>query len=1009
MVSNIYIIASIFFIVAMFLFTIFLWFRSRKSKIIKSFAWLGVSALLWMILDLATSFTFFNQLQSILIWRIGFIAAFIFSLVNLRFVFIFLGRSINKFWAILIALSWFLISGLILFTNALIKDVTVLEFSGQSNYLIGDFFYLIILAILTPLFLAFVYTIIEFLKEKKIIRKKQIGYILLGLSFPVIITPTTNLFFPLMKINFPKLAHVSVFIGMLFFLMAIYKNKFLGLTIKRFKIKTNIILPIMITAVIVLSVATFYSYSFNVRTIKTAVSLHLETAITSRAHHLETVLKVYEQRARLMTSKTWLRKYLKSYLETGDKDYKIKIEEILADIQLENSKFLHISIINSSGQTIISSDQRFVGEDISDKDFFIKGKTIYTLSDFHQPEFDGSRLHIAGPLVQDGEFLGVIVVGSDGKTLEGAVVEYVALGESGEIYLINQDAYMITPSRFREDTFLKERIYTSQASLCLKEHISGNSEAEMKETMELYLDYRGEEVFGMHTYIPEMQWCLLAEIDKSEALAPTKDLLKFSLMRVSMVLLLFLIVAYLLGRAISKPIIALRQGVEIIEKGDLNHRVGTDSQDEIGDLSRAFDKMTLNIKKSRLEIDQKVEEQTKEIQEKQKYMADQQMAVLNILEDVEEEKDKTKIIARDLEKFKLAVDNASDHIVITDAEGIVLYANQAVEEITGYSNKETVGEKAGFKDNWGGLMDLKFYQKMWKTIKENKKVFSGDIKNKRKNGEEYDAAASISPILNQDQEVAFFIGIERDITREKAIDQAKTEFVSLASHQLRTPLSAINWYTEMLLNGDAGKISKEQKDYLQEIYTGNQRMVILVNSLLNVSRLELGTFMVKPELTDISKLADLVVKELQPKIKERNIKFTKKYSSQLPKVKIDQQLITMIFQNLLSNAVKYTPAKGKVNLSIEKKSKSFIIKVEDSGYGIPKHQQNKMFSKLFRADNIREKDTEGTGLGLYIIKSIVDNAKGKIWFESKLNKGTTFYVKMPLSGMKAKEGSRKLS
>ena len=406
---------------------------------------------------------------------------------------------------------------------------------------------------------------------------------------------------------------------------------------------------------------------------------------------------------------------------------------------------------------------------------------------------------------------------------------------------------------------------------------------------------------------------------------------------------------------------------------------------------------------------QKVKAQTAEIVQKSKGMADQQKAVLNILEDVEEEKNKSELIAHDLEKFKLAVENASDHIVITDPEGITLYANKGVEKITGFTKEEVIGKKAGIFNNWGGKMEEKFYAKMWKTIKENKQPFSGEVKNHRKNGEEYIAFASLAPVLSKKGEVLFFVGIERDITKEKQIDKAKSEFVSLASHQLRTPLSTINWYVEMLLAGDAGKLNDEQKNYLDEVYRGNQRMVELVNSLLNVSRLELGTFTIEPELIDITKLADGAVEDLAHNISVKKQKLIKTYDKKIPKIKVDKKLTRMIFENLLSNAVKYSPEKAKISVKITKKLKTVEIIISDTGMGIPIEQQERVFTKLFRADNVRETDTEGTGLGLYIIKQILDQSNGKISFKSEKNKGTSFTINIPLTGMVKKEGTKKLS
>lgn len=257
----------------------------------------------------------------------------------------------------------------------------------------------------------------------------------------------------------------------------------------------------------------------------------------------------------------------------------------------------------------------------------------------------------------------------------------------------------------------------------------------------------------------------------------------------------------------------------------------------------------------------------------------------------------------------------------------------------------------------------------------------------------------------------FLYAVTRGVFNPLAeIDKAKSEFVSLASHQLRTPLSAINWYSEMLLAGDAGALNEEQKKFVDEIYAGNQRMVELVNALLNVSRLELGTFLVEPAPTDVAALAQSVIDEQKPEIARKQQQFTASLASGLPQYQMDQKLLRMVVQNLLSNAVKYTPEHGTVSLDLSRASDGALrLRVADTGYGIPKEQQKKIFSKLFRADNVRAMDTEGTGLGLYIVKSIIDHAGGSIRFESEEGKGTTFFVEFPAEGMKKRAGTKSLS
>lgn len=356
----------------------------------------------------------------------------------------------------------------------------------------------------------------------------------------------------------------------------------------------------------------------------------------------------------------------------------------------------------------------------------------------------------------------------------------------------------------------------------------------------------------------------------------------------------------------------------------------------------------------------------------------------------------------ELSRFQTAVNNASDHIIITDSDAKIIYANRGVEQLTGYSLEEVIGKTPAV---WGKQMPKAFYEKMWNTLKVDKKPFVGEIKNKRKNGQLYDAESSISPIINDKGEIVYFVGVERDITKAKEIEKAKNEFVSLASHQLRTPLTAINWYSEMLLGGEAGGLNEKQKEYVEELGSSSRRMTELVGSLLNVSRVDLGTFTIDPKPTDIAKISKDAIKDIAPKISKKKLKIVEEYEK-LPKINIDPNLLEIILQNLISNAVKYTPELGTIKVVIGKTENEIIIKVEDNGYGIPLYQQEKVFEKFFRADNIIPVETDGNGLGLYMVKQILNSSGGSISFTSKEGVGSTFEVKLPLSGMSRREGPR---
>jgi PAS domain S-box-containing protein len=383
------------------------------------------------------------------------------------------------------------------------------------------------------------------------------------------------------------------------------------------------------------------------------------------------------------------------------------------------------------------------------------------------------------------------------------------------------------------------------------------------------------------------------------------------------------------------------------------------------------------------------------------------LATLNLLEDVEEEKEINKIQAINLQKFKQVVEESSEMVVITDKQGTTIYANRATEKTTGYNAKEIIGVKAG--KLWGGLMTQKFYEKLWHQIKTKKKIFKAKMKNKTKKGIIYTVEVIIYPILGDNKEIEFYVSVSRNITRQEKIDRMKTEFISLASHQLRTPLSAMRWFLEMLLEGDLGKLNSKQKKVVIDINKSNHRMIDLVSMLLNVSRIETGRIIVEPKSTQISELAKETIADFKPKLKQNNHKLKIKVEPNLPKVSIDPNLIRQVFTNLLDNSIKYSPKGTNISVDISRDKKFITAKVQDEGFGIPAECQEHIFERFYRATNIELKNIEGNGLGLYLCKQIIEVSGGEIGFNSEVGKGTTFWFSVPLAGSVSQKGEVKLN
>lgn len=383
------------------------------------------------------------------------------------------------------------------------------------------------------------------------------------------------------------------------------------------------------------------------------------------------------------------------------------------------------------------------------------------------------------------------------------------------------------------------------------------------------------------------------------------------------------------------------------------------------------------------------------------------IAAQNVLEDLSIEKSELEIARAKEEAILLSI---GEGLMAADENGNVTVINESAQNMLGFTSQELMRkpwtEVVQMKDEKGNQI-LKEKRPITMASSQATAIASSIYYYVRKDKTKFPVAINVTPVKLEGKIIGV-IEVFRDITRETEIDKAKSEFVSLASHQLRTPLSAIKWYSKMLLDEEVGKMTKKQKEYLEEIHSGNERMVSLVNALLSVSRIELGTFAIVPNKVNLVAVCKEVIEGVKENIEHRGL-YVKEEFKKVLDIEADPNYIRIIFQNLITNAIKYTPEKGIITITISENKTDLIISVKDTGYGIPEKAKKMIFTKLFRADNIVTKDTNGTGLGLYITKAIIEQAaNGKIWFESEENKGTTFFVSLPKIGMIKREGVKGL-
>jgi len=382
------------------------------------------------------------------------------------------------------------------------------------------------------------------------------------------------------------------------------------------KIANKISLSFLITAVILTGIAAPVCYIIARRNLEDEIFSRLSTIAQSRAHHIETFLETQKYAATQLSQSLVLEELLSASKQSPD--YTLRFDRAMRRLETTekaNEFTYELFVIDKTGKIVASSDRSRIGLDKSTDIYFLGARKGPCIKEAYLSETTGeSSLAFSAPITDSktAEFLGVIVARANLDMLNEITFDKTGLGKTGEIYLVNQYGYMITPSRSIKDTFLKLKVDTENTRKCLEDIKKFGSKSHSHAPL-IYRDYRGVKVLGIHDHIPQMKWGLLAEIDASEALAP---LAKIKLLFV--IIIIFVpISAWLTGtfvsRIISGPIHKLHIGTEIVGRGNLDYRVGMNTKDEIGQLSRAFDKMSEDLTESYKQLEEKVQERTAEL------------------------------------------------------------------------------------------------------------------------------------------------------------------------------------------------------------------------------------------------------------------------------------------------------------------------------------------------------------------------------------------------------------
>jgi PAS domain S-box-containing protein len=458
-------------------------------------------------------------------------------------------------------------------------------------------------------------------------------------------------------------------------------------------------------------------------------------------------------------------------------------------------------------------------------------------------------------------------------------------------------------------------------------------------------------------------WIVVAEEDAALAFRPV-ELLRYSMMRFGLVMLiLFTLIAVLFAHTIMKPINQLTEGARVIGRGKLDHRLAVETGDEIELLAREFNSMAAELEESYASLEDKIARATAELREHMGKLA--------------EERDKIDGILR----------SVTDGIIVMDPDRRLLLANPAAEALFGFQIEEAAGQPIE-----AAVADVTVRAAMGRFLDGEQAEASEEV--------EFTPAGAESPrvylahraaVLGRKGEALGVVTLFSDVTPFHELDRMKSEFLTVASHELRTPLTSIRGFSEILM---VKKLKEgEQEKYLGYINSQAERLGSIISDFLDVARIEAGRGL---ELVLEPVALEPLVRGSVEIFQSRDLphSFVAEMEESLPLVEADRAKMEQVFQNLLGNAVKYSPHGGTVRVSASARQGAVLLEVTDQGVGMRPEQVVRVFDKFYRADT-SSGEVEGTGLGMFIVKHLVEAHGGSIWVESEVGSGTRVFIILP--------------
>ena len=752
-----------------------------------------------------------------------------------------------------------------------------------------------------------------------------------------------------------------------------------------------------------------------IENIVTQNALHnLKSISTAQLNYLENIYEQNLERLKLVSSRTQLRLSLKEYNQNAEKQYIIKLEKILKDARSSIPDFKEISLINLEGIIVASTNNESIGTEHSDKHCFLKGQKENIANHFFLDKDMNLNIHLSGPLILDNELLGVLLITTKGDKITNFATDYSLLGETGYTLLVirtdEKNKFIVSPRRINgKNTKYEYANYNDFGQ------ISRKVIEKQKGTYKILYDYLNEPMSAVVNYSNKLEIGYSVRLSREEILRPV---IRYRNILVIISIFSFLIVfiyTFWSVNIITKPVLKLTTLAKKISGGDLDQKIEIKSKDEIGILGKAFNTMA-GILKQDISARRKAEEELKKESDRYKsFITVSNTGAWEYNYDTDFlwcSPEYFSMLGRNTKQFDISGksnlketwidllhpedrERASSHFSDYLKNGSVgMYENY-------FRMKHSDGHWVWILSRGSTLHDIK--GEITNTtvgthinITERKKA-EEELSKHREHLEEL-VKERTAKLEKSQQSLALLLEDVNESRTELDISNKKLEnsnkeleaFAYSVSHDLRAPLRAIDGFTRILTEDYIEKLDDEGKRLGAVIQKNSRKMGKLIDDLLAFSRL--GRASMQFSSIDMKNMAKAIYHEATGSSERKRINFS---VADLPDVDGDSNMFRQVWMNLISNAIKFSSKREKAVISITgiQDDEKITYRISDNGAGFDMQYKNKIFDVFQRLHN--ERDFPGTGVGLALVRRIINRHNGKIWAESEVDKGATFYFSLP--------------